>query len=554
MVKLILRPPKKEPSRHGYSTRSGGQSPPKRKASAESWDTLEERGKRRRRDEDDNWRRRDSVTQLVASIYADIDAAIDIQRRVTGNGDPLTEEELTNFEKGEDLRLDYLRELRLTEMFDDSSNKNLRRARVPQGKRFDSVRAARDIVKRSKAARRQHLNSLIDSLGWTTMAACLHSENFRNRLLEDTSVKDFLARRDLLTSHRRSVDFFARSRLFDCLEESADQRAQDVLLRNIHCLFTGNVIPDKQDLTQDEMDEHRLNVVTQISGFPADASELDHPHEWKLSADGQRATRLDFVDTSRKQKPQRRLQENVHESKIILGRQKWGNRGNWLVKNEPRYRSELDEPCQACDDQGKQDRKKWTSDCSCTLKELKIRLAADGAYHGARVELRQMNPVMGTGVRALQRFPAGSLLEEYVGEIYPLSNTGRYNDNTYLLSQKRLLRRKHSEDAMLIDPSIYGNWTRYINHSCEPSADFVVLSCGDKMLTCVVVRDRPIEFGDEITINYGREYFVNQRLACRCGRDRCKLWNADNVDDWKKTLKQAKQQGIAPDWVKGSNA
>ncbi len=453
--------------------------------------------------------------------------------------------------------MDYLRELRLAEMFARPRDRTLlRKARVSRGKRFDSIRAARDVVKRGDAARRERLNTLIESLGWTTVAACLHSENFRIRVLENTDAEDFTDRRNLLTSHRQSVDFFARSRVSDCMEDTAEQRAQDVLFRDIHCLFTETAIPDCPELAQGEVEEHLVKVMTGIAGFPADATKLDHHHEWKLSADGQTATRLDFVYNSATQVQQRELQENIAESRIILGRQKWGNKRSWLVKNEPRYRSEFDDPCQACDDQGKETdrKKKWKSDCTCTLKELKIRLAADGAYHGARVELRHVNPVMGTGVRALQRFPAGSLLEEYVGEIYPPAGRGMYNDSTYLLSQKRSVAGHRAEDAMLIDPSIYGNWTRYINHSCEPSTDFVMYSCGDKMLTCVRVRDRPIEFGDKITIDYGRDYFVNQRLACRCRRDRCKLWNADNVNDRRTTLMQAKQQGIAPGWADQPNA
>ena len=33
---------------------------------------------------------------------------------------------------------------------------------------------------------------------------------------------------------------------------------------------------------------------------------------------------------------------------------------------------------------------------------------------------------------------------------------------------------------------------------------------------------KPINFGEAITTNYGRNYFVNQELDCKCGVRRCK--------------------------------
>jgi SET domain len=533
---------------HHYGTRFRD-NPSKRKPSSESWEVLEERGKWRRRDEDEQWRRRDSLTQLIASIYADIDAAIDIQRRIAGNGDPLSEEEQSSFETSEDLRLDYLRELRLAEMFAHLDDRNaLRHARVPRGKRFDPVRAARDVVIETRHPRREQLVDLIDSLGWTMVAVCLPSDNFRERFIEHTDAEDFTERQDLLTSHRQPVTFFAKTRLFDCLERTAEQQAQDVLFRDLRSILAGIGIHINRELSEIEAELNRVSVVTEIVGLPADGTGLVHPHEWKLSADGQSATRLDFVYDSARQRQRRVLQENIEESRVLPG-ERWGEKRGWVLKHDPRYRSTYDDPCQACNDSGEQTDKKWKSDCQCTLNELKTRLAAEGAYYGDRVELRQISPVMGTGVVALQRFPAGSVLAEYVGEIYPNNRSSNYNNHTYLLSQRRNFARNRTEEAMYIDPSIHGDWTRFINHSCESNTEFVVRSCGDKMLTCIVVGNQPIEFGQQLTVNYGREYFVNQNLACRCGRDSCRLWNADNVNDRRTTLRQAKEQGIAPGWA-----
>lgn len=124
--------PTKADSTRRYSTRNGGIRPPKRKASVDSWDALEERGKRVRTEEDERWRRRDSVTHLISSIYGDVEAAVEIQQRMIGRGDALSEEELSTFEDNEELRLDYLRELRLAAMsLRQQDIKKLKGARLP---------------------------------------------------------------------------------------------------------------------------------------------------------------------------------------------------------------------------------------------------------------------------------------------------------------------------------------------------------------------------------------------------------------------------------------
>jgi SET domain len=551
MATKAAKAPVEVASKHRYETRNRYVYPAKRKPWAESWEALEERGKRRRMDEDNQWRRRDSLTHLVASIYADIEAAIEIQHQTAGAGDPRNGAEGPGSEASEDLRLDRLRELRLAVMFSRAKDrKALKAAAVPRGRRFDSVRAARDVVSRTDTLRRKRLSALVGVLGWTTIAICLHSANFCTRFLDAMDAADYTERLDQLTGHKRGIDFFAKSRLFDLVEQAAEQRAQDVLFRDLSCLLAGTAIPESRELSADEVGRVRLDVQTRIDGLPGGGTGVDHPHEWKLSADGQTATRLNFLPGGGTAAME--LQMNIQNSEILFNGHKWGGRSKWLLRDEPRYRSSHDGDCEACNDEGEGEGRKWRAGCQCSLDKLKIRLSADGAYFGDRVELRNINPVLGTGVRALQHLPARSLLAEYVGEIYPVrhqTRRGIYQNNTYMYCQRRALSRG-SEDAMYIDPSIRGNWTRYVNHSCRPKTDFTMYTCGDKMLTCLTVRDRPIEFGEEITVSYGRNYFVGQKLACRCGEDICTLWNAGRVDDRKTTLRQAKDRGIAPDWAK----
>jgi hypothetical protein len=71
----------------------------------------------------------------------------------------------------------------------------------------------------------------------------------------------------------------------------------------------------------------------------------------------------------------------------------------------------------------------------------------------------------------------------------------------------------------MIDGSPRWNVARYINHSCRPNAEPVV-----RKRRIVIVALRSIPPGEEITYDYGREYFdffIKER-GCRCAKCRTK--------------------------------
>jgi SET domain-containing protein len=75
------------------------------------------------------------------------------------------------------------------------------------------------------------------------------------------------------------------------------------------------------------------------------------------------------------------------------------------------------------------------------------------------------------------------------------------------------------DDKWVIDGSPRWNVARYINHSCSPNAKPVV-----RKGRIVFVALRSIAPGDEITYNYGREYFdyFFKKSGCRCTACRTK--------------------------------
>jgi SET domain-containing protein len=63
-----------------------------------------------------------------------------------------------------------------------------------------------------------------------------------------------------------------------------------------------------------------------------------------------------------------------------------------------------------------------------------------------------------------------------------------------------------------IDGSSRRNLARYVNHSCRPNAEAEIVR--GRILICAIKRIAP---GDEITLDYGREYFdLFFKLGCLC--------------------------------------
>ncbi len=70
-------------------------------------------------------------------------------------------------------------------------------------------------------------------------------------------------------------------------------------------------------------------------------------------------------------------------------------------------------------------------------------------------------------------------------------------------------------DETVIDGKKHENTARYINHSCKPNAEAVYDEDDNKVY---IVAKKKITPGDEITYNYGKEYWNEyiQKKGCKC--------------------------------------
>jgi SET domain-containing protein len=110
----------------------------------------------------------------------------------------------------------------------------------------------------------------------------------------------------------------------------------------------------------------------------------------------------------------------------------------------------------------------------------------------------------GLGLFATGVIEKGTFIIEYVGPRIPNEEVHRRRSTRYLFE---------INSRWTIDGSPRWNTARYINHSCRPNAEATV-SRG-RIRIKAIKRIRP---GDEITYNYGRNYFDTfiKPIGCKC--------------------------------------
>lgn len=116
----------------------------------------------------------------------------------------------------------------------------------------------------------------------------------------------------------------------------------------------------------------------------------------------------------------------------------------------------------------------------------------------------------GLGCFATVPFRKGHLIAEYAGE---------------KISRKEAMRRMKRPDGTriseleaewYIDGSVVGNQTQYINHSCDPNADTVVI--GGSLFIFAL---QEIALGEEITVDYLNS-FEQDHSVCQCLTASCR--------------------------------
>lgn len=109
----------------------------------------------------------------------------------------------------------------------------------------------------------------------------------------------------------------------------------------------------------------------------------------------------------------------------------------------------------------------------------------------------------GLGLFTREPIPRGKLVVEYTGRLLPAEEAYR-KGGRYLFEVN---------SKWIIDGAGRENISRYINHSCKPNCE--PRTRGMKVL---IYARRNIKAGEELSYDYGKEYFNDliQPSGCRC--------------------------------------
>ncbi|CAL6033454.1 Histone-lysine_N-methyltransferase [Hexamita inflata] len=128
----------------------------------------------------------------------------------------------------------------------------------------------------------------------------------------------------------------------------------------------------------------------------------------------------------------------------------------------------------------------------------------------------------GNGLFALEDIKPNALINEYVGEIISEATCEAR------LTKKHFYALKLANNKF-IDSSMFGNETRFINHSCEPNAEGRYVVVGD-VKRVAIFSTQCIKKGEEITFDYNYEDWGQVPSKCYCGCKSCTGFMDKNYD------------------------
>ena len=493
----------------------------------------------------------------------------------------------------------------------------------------------------------ERLWHFVGRCGYPVLSICLRSAEFY-RILRDTS-GDFEHIRwaeclGSLSLNRGSIELFARLRNIDFMAQVREPDHDfQLLLSHVFRKYNHTVSGHNFGALPDELREVHPNLNKQHTSFghwalPVERDANDNPVTvCTISYEASQDLHRDFPDMAIDEAVTE-VQESITES-IVLAGYTWPKQEYW-PSDDPRECG-YSEVCMCCNRvrgpiPETNDRTRHGESCTCTLEQYISEASLPGA---PLYELQQSDAGVDVGVRALQNFRPDEVLGEYVGEIYPLAFSSRYAEaslnpqhcrysgpegDTYRMEQdaKKRTRIGDADDAPTpkrarlgraaktanladdedlkelkgeyksynVDAAIKGNWTRFINHSCDPNTSFEPYNIGGKWRT-LIQANRNIAFGEWLSVYYCKllpspapapipqnplsstqvilriilltcpftadRYFDDKSFGCKCGSAACLLWPTTSKclrSSNTQTLFEACDAGNAPDWVRDFNA
>ncbi|KAL0273974.1 UNVERIFIED_CONTAM: hypothetical protein PYX00_006522 [Menopon gallinae] len=134
----------------------------------------------------------------------------------------------------------------------------------------------------------------------------------------------------------------------------------------------------------------------------------------------------------------------------------------------------------------------------------------------------------GFGLRAEEDLPGNTFIMEYVGEVVDQKEFARRVKLYAKDNNKHFYFMALKGDAV-IDATIKGNISRFINHSCDPNAETQKWTINGELRVGFFTR-RFVPAGEEITFDYQFQRYGKEAQKCYCEAPSCRGWIGENPD------------------------
>ncbi|XP_076636697.1 SET domain containing 2 [Colletes latitarsis] len=147
----------------------------------------------------------------------------------------------------------------------------------------------------------------------------------------------------------------------------------------------------------------------------------------------------------------------------------------------------------------------------------------------------------GFGLRAIADLLAGEFIMEYVGEVVDPKDFRR-RAKEYSKDKNRHYYFMALKSDQIIDATMKGNVSRFINHSCDPNSETQKWTVNGE-LRIGFFNKKFIAAGEEITFDYHFQRYGKEAQKCFCEAPNCRGWIGDTPEEEKeKTEKKEKRE------------
>lgn len=172
--------------------------------------------------------------------------------------------------------------------------------------------------------------------------------------------------------------------------------------------------------------------------------------------------------------------------------------------------------------------------CKCYSKVCGNRLIQFGPRNNLKIINCSNNK--GMGLTTTCAIKTGNFVCEYAGEILSeteanlrYANNEKTNKMNYIFSINEYFGEKRIKT--FIDPSMFGNIGRYINHSCEPNCKVIPIRVNNIIPHLCIFAVKDIEENTELTFDYGDGSLGFEPLQsnrnkkeCLCFSEKCRKY------------------------------